>query len=59
MYTFYLDHFFIWQSDSIFDKKNLYLLYSFMKPYERYIRFVKNVDEQMTKVKVVFISYAS
>jgi hypothetical protein len=40
--------------------KNLYLLYSFMKLYERCIRFVKNVittisDDQMTKIKIVHL----
>jgi hypothetical protein len=40
--------------------ENIYLLYSFMKLYERCIRFVKNVittipDKQMTKIKFVHL----
>jgi hypothetical protein len=58
MYNFYLSYFFIWQNDSNVVHKIYIFLYSFMKIYERYIRFVKNVivtvpNEQMIKNKVV------
>ena len=60
IYNIYFGHFFIRESGSnIVHKIYISLLY-FMKPYERYVKFMNNVtitflDEEITKIKVVHL----
>ena len=57
IYNFYFGHFFIRQSDTNTIHKIYISLLWFMKPYERYVKFMNNItttllDEQITKIKI-------
>ena len=60
IYNFYFGHFFIRESGRNIVHKIFVSLLQFMKPYERYVKFMNNItitfsDEEMTKIKVIYI----
>ena len=60
LYNFYFGHFFIRESGSNIVHKIYLSLLLFMKPYERYVKFVNNFTitfsyEEITKIKVVHL----